>query len=61
MPEWPASCPPDLQYKLETVLGFRSFGPQDLYAVFKEWAEEHRVEAPADLRERPGRQTRHEL
>jgi hypothetical protein len=58
---WPPSCPEDLRYHLETVLGFRSYGPQEVYGAFKEWAEKHGVPAPEGLREQPGRETRHEL
>lgn len=36
----PNDLPPDLRIRLETVLGFKSYGPADLYGAFKEWADE---------------------
>lgn len=30
MPHLPQTIPPDLRRKLESVTGYRSFGPQDL-------------------------------
>ena len=44
---WPHNPPDDLRYALETVLSYRSKGPVDLYAAFRDWAERHGVEPPA--------------
>lgn len=43
---WPHNPPDDLRYALETVLSYRSKGPVDLYAVFRDWAERHGVAPP---------------
>lgn len=50
---WPNSCPPDLREELERVLGWRSHGPAELWGAFKEWAERHGVEPPAELPDDP--------
>jgi hypothetical protein len=46
---WPNSCPPDLRRELESVLGWRSHGPAEIWGAMKEWAERHGVEPPAEL------------
>lgn len=46
MREWPKHLPIDLRHRLEGVMGMRSFGPMEVYWVFKEWCEENGVEAP---------------
>lgn len=51
--DWPHNPPDDLRYALETVLSYRSKGPVDLYAVFRDWAERHGV-APPGGAWRPG-------
>ena len=38
--------PDDLREKLYQVMGFRSYGPADIYAVLKEWLEANDVEPP---------------
>jgi hypothetical protein len=37
---WPHDLPPDLRRRLETVLGYRSFGPADVWGVVRDWLEE---------------------
>ena len=51
---WPHTPPDDLRYALEAVLSFRSKGPADLYAVFRDWAERHGLDPP-DGAWRPGK------
>jgi hypothetical protein len=43
---WPQTPPDDLHYALATVLSYRSKGPVDVYAAFREWAERHGLPAP---------------
>lgn len=45
---WPHDLPPDIHRRLETVLGFRSFGAADVWGVVREWLEEIRAEPPPD-------------
>jgi hypothetical protein len=49
LPHWPQTIPPDLRRKLENVMGYRSFGPQDVWGELREWLEKHRVEVPEAL------------
>ena len=44
MKKWPNEVPPDLRYRLESVLSFRSFGPADVWGVVREWLEAQEVE-----------------
>lgn len=46
---WPYFTPEDLRSKLETVMGFRSYGSTEIWIVVKEWLEEHEVQAPDNL------------
>ena len=50
---WPKTIPEDLRCKLESVMGFRSFGPADLWGEIREWLDHHEVPAPDRLPERP--------
>lgn len=49
MPHWPQTIPPDLRSKLENVMGYRSFGPQDVWGELRDWLELHQVEVPERL------------
>ena len=51
MPNWPQTIPPDLRRKLENVMGYRQFGPQDLWGEIRDWLVAHGVEAPPQLPE----------
>ena len=51
MPHWPQTIPPDLRRKLENVIGYRQFGPQDLWGEIREWLVAHGVDAPPQLPE----------
>lgn len=46
MPDWPQTIPPDLCRKLENVVGYRSYGSQDLWDEVREWLVAHGVEVP---------------
>lgn len=48
---WPQTIPPDLRRKLENVMGYRQFGPQDLWGEIREWLVAHGVDAPEVLPE----------
>jgi len=48
---WPTDIPPDLRRNLETVLGFRSFGPAELWGEIRDWLVKHDVQVPDDLPE----------
>lgn len=49
---WPSMIPEDLRKRLDTVLGFRSYGSADMWAEIKEWLEKHDIEPPKQLPER---------
>lgn len=51
MLHWPQTIPPDLRRKLENVMGYRQFGPQDLWGEIREWLVAHGVDAPEELPE----------
>lgn len=46
---WPHTIPADLRRRLESVMGFRSFGPTDVWAELCDWMIEHGVPAPEKL------------
>lgn len=46
---WPQDIPEDLRKQLETVMGYRTFAPIDVWAAIKEWLESHDVPAPDSL------------
>ena len=48
---WPHNVPPDLRRRLENVLGFRSYGPAELWGEIREWLFLHGIEAPDRLPE----------
>lgn len=50
---WPSTIPPDLRSKLEAVMGFRQFGPQELWGEIRDWLSEHGAEVPDGLPEAP--------
>ena len=47
---WLQTIPLDLRGKLESVTGYRSFGPKDLWGEIREWLELHGVEVPQACR-----------
>ena len=49
--KWPQTIPPDLRRKLENVMGYRSYGAQDLWGEVREWLVAHGVEVPEQLPE----------
>lgn len=51
MPHWPQTIPPDLRRKLDSVMGYRSCGPQDVWGEIRDWLVMHGVEVPDDLPE----------
>ncbi len=54
MTDWPQTIPPDLRRRLDGVMGFRSFGPNDVWGELRDWLVLHGVEAPAKLPEHDG-------
>lgn len=44
---WPKSLPDDLRRRLEGVMGYRSFGPAEVWDAVREWLEERGIEAPS--------------
>jgi hypothetical protein len=54
MTDWPQTIPPDLRRRLDGVMGFRSYGPNDVWGEVRDWLVLHRVEAPAKLPEDKG-------
>lgn len=44
----PEICPNDLRERIETVLGFRSYGPSELYGVVREWIAEQEAKEPSE-------------
>lgn len=44
---WPKSLPDDLRRHLEGVMGYRRFGPAEVWDAVREWLEEQGVEPPS--------------
>lgn len=49
MRHWPQTIPPDLRRRLENVMGYRNFGPQDVWGEVRDWLVLHEVEVPDRL------------
>ena len=43
---WPKSLPDDLRHRLESVMGYRCFGPSEVWDAVREWLEAEGVEPP---------------
>ncbi len=43
---WPKSLPDDLRHRLESVMGYRRFGPSEVWDAVREWLESEGVEPP---------------
>jgi len=51
MTDWPQTILPDLRRRLDSVMGYRSFGPTDVWGEVRDWLVLHGVETPAILPE----------
>lgn len=47
-PQWSQTIPDDLRRRLENVMGYRSFGPQDLWGEIREWLAANDLPPPAE-------------
>lgn len=43
---WPHSVPDDLRHRLEGVMGYRRFGPAEVWGAVREWLESEGVKPP---------------
>lgn len=43
---WPKSLPEDLRCRLESVMGYRRYGPAEVWDAVREWLEAEGVEPP---------------
>lgn len=43
---WPRSIPEDLRRRLEGVMGYRSFGPAEIWDTLREWLESEGIDPP---------------
>ncbi|MCU0826672.1 MAG: DUF3486 family protein [Tabrizicola sp.] len=43
---WPKTVPEDLRRRLEGVLGYRQFGPAEIWDELREWLEKQGIEPP---------------
>jgi hypothetical protein len=43
---WPNLVPEDLRHRLEGVMGYRRFGPAEVWDAVREWLEAEGVEPP---------------